>query len=385
LARIARLRVLAVIFTLGMTLDSRNTLALDLTAGSAASEDCAGAIPRFKAAASAYLEPAPIASVTDYGKGHYTPSSGTNIGMGVGFAELSAGLGSYCLGVVYRQELEARATRDMLDILVDNHNGKTFTSGRNYQLAYELNMLSATGLRLRRTFLIHETRSWRVTLGGGVSLLKGMQGRDESFSGAVTATSPNYAIGTATWSRIDSNLSLSSFNPFVGAGHVSGLGFSEDFDLRAQWREGTSFEFIVMDAFGRMYWRDIRSAAWTLNNSSIRYDSNFNRDAFVTGFDSRINHVQDLPTKYRIVLAQPLIGSWSALLSDDRIQGYHFPEAGLRYGSNERYVTGSFDIRTKAVGVSGHWQGIGCSITTNRIRVAEATALGASLELNYRW
>lgn len=360
-------------------------MALDLTAGSAASTDCTGPIPSFRASANAYLEPAPVHSVTDYGDGRYAPSAGSNIGVGVGFAELSAGLGSYCLGILYRNELEATATRDLLDVVVENHYGKTFSSGRRYQLAYELNMLSAGGLRLRRTLLLRATRSWRITLGAGASLLKGIEGRDESFSGAVTATSADYAMGTATWSRIDSDLSLSSFNPFVGAGHVSGWGFSDDFDLKAQSHGGTAAELIVMDAFGRMYWRDIRSAVWYLNNSSIRYNADFNRDAFVTGVDSRINHSQDLPSKFRVAVTQPLGRHLSALVSDDWLDGYHFPEAGVRYGSDGRNAAVSYDIRTKAVSLSARWLAISASLTANRLPISEATALGLSISVDHYW
>lgn len=363
----------------------RSALALDLTAGSAVSADCTGAIPSFRASASTYLEPAPVLSATDYGDGRYAPSAGTNIGFGAGFAEVSAGLGSYCLGILYREEFEATATKDLLDVLVGNHYGNTFSSGRRYQLAYQLNMLSAGGLRLRRTFLLSTTRSWRITLGAGISLLKGLKGRDESFNGAVTATSADYAIGTATWSRIGSDLSLSSFNPFVGAGDVSGWGFSDDIDLKAQSRGGTVAEFIVMDAFGRMFWNDIRSAVWNLNNSSIRYNANFNRDAFVTGVDSRINHSQDIPSKFRVAVTQPLGGHLSALVSDDWLEGYHFPEAGVRYGADKCNTAVSYDIRTKAVSLSVRWLAISVSLTTNRLPISEATALGLSIDVNHYW
>ncbi|MEJ1963567.1 MAG: hypothetical protein WDO56_19190 [Gammaproteobacteria bacterium] len=134
-------------------------MALDLTAGSGAARECSGKAPTFHAAAITYLEPAPTSSIDEYGGARYAPDHANNIGVGVGFAELSAAAGAYCFGLFYREEAEGVATGDLLDILHADHFGKPFDAGREYQLHYDWRMLEglrhapATRIRRRRNSL----------------------------------------------------------------------------------------------------------------------------------------------------------------------------------------------------------------------------------------
>lgn len=359
--------------------------ALDLTAGSAPARECGSEIPTFHAAAIAYLEPAPAASIDEYGGGQYAPDRANNIGLGVGFAELSAAAGAYCLGLFYREEAEGAATGDLLDILHSDHFGKPFDPGRNYQLHYDWRTLKAFGLRLRRAFSVGEIGSARFTLALGASLLKPQAGSDEVLSGAIDASTPSYAVGTATWLRTDSNLDPDSFNSFVGAGHPDGVGFSTDLQLRAQTPSGMLVDLTAMDLFGRIYWHDMRSSLRALDNATIRYDENANRGAFVTGLDARIRSVQRIPTKWRLAVAQPLTPRLTALLEDDAVLGWHFVSLGARYGSSDRFVAAHFDVRTHAVGLDARWGLIAATLTTDRFDWRDARTLGVSLDLAVRW
>jgi hypothetical protein len=358
--------------------------ALDFTVGSGAANDCSGA-PHIQAAAAAYLEPAPVASVNDYGGDRYLPARGNNIGVGVGFVEISAAVQHFCIGLLYREELEATASKDLLDIVHANHFGQPFDVGRTYQAWYELQSVKAGGLRLRRAFELGEMANFGFTLGLGASLLKPTRGREESLTGTITATSPTYAVGTATWQRTDSDLNLADFNPFVGPGDPTGLGFSTDVELKAVSTGGTTLDLIVMDALARLYWHGTRNSLLMLNNATIRYDANFNRDASVTGVDSLINDVQRIPIKYHMAFLQPIASHVSALLEDDAVNGYHFVSVGAQFGSAERNLEATFDTRAHAIGISGHWRQFSLSYTTNRWLPQDATALGFSLSANVRW
>ena len=358
--------------------------ALDLTVDSGAAADCSG-LPHLQAAAAAYLEPAPLTTVNQYGGNQYVPSSGNNIGVGVAFAEISAPAPQVCVGLLYRAEFEGTASKDLLDILHANHLGQAFDVGRTYHAWYQAQSLKAEGLRLRRALELGELHGFRVTLGIGASLLDAAQGRQQSLTGTVIATSPTYAVGTATWLRADSDLNPNDFNPFVGPGHPTGLGFSTDFELKVASAEGAALDVIVMDAGGRIYWHGTRNALLTANNATIQYNEDFNREAFVSGVDSRINEVEHIPIKYHVALSEPVVAHLSALLEDDAVNGYHFVSVGARYGSAGRNVTATFDTRVHAVGIGAHWRSFYASFTTNRWRPQDATALGASVGISFRW
>lgn len=368
----------------GLVLTPLAAAALDLTVDSGAAGDCSG-VPHLQAAAAAYLEPAPLSTVNQYGGNQYVPSSGNNIGVGVGFAEVSAAAPWVCIGLLYRAEFEGTGSKDLLDILHANHSGQAFDVGRTYHAWYEEQSLKAAGLRLRRAFELGELQGFRFTVGIGASLLEAEQGRQQSLTGTVTATNPTYAVGTATWLRTESDLNPNDFNPFVGPGHPTGAGFSTDFELKVASAEGTALDIIVMDAGGRIYWNGTRNVLLTANNATIQYDADFNRAAFVSGVDSRINEVEHIPVKYHAALSEPILAQVSALIEDDAVDGYHFVSVGARYGSALRNATATFDTRTHAVGIGAHWQSFYASFTTNRWRPQDATALGLSLGASLHW
>ncbi len=358
--------------------------ALDLTAGSGAANSCEG-VPHLQAAAVAYFEPAPVFSITDYGGSRYAPSPGNDLAVGVGFAEASADVQHFCVGFLARAEFEGTASKDILDILHANHFGQTFDTGRTYEAWYEAKLFKAYGMRLRRAFELGQVGNFGFTLGLGASLLKATRGWQQALTGTATATSPSYAVGTATWLRTDSALNPADFNPFVGPGDPQGLGFSTDFELKAVSSGGTALDLVIMDAGGRIFWRGTRNSLLMLNNSVITYDSNYNRDALVTGVDSRINETQHIATKYRVALSQPIVSRFAGLLEDDVVNGYHFISFGTRYGSETRNIAANFDARVHAVGLTAHWLVFSASYTANRWRPQDATAFGASLGVEVHW
>ena len=369
---------------IGLALASPRVQALDLTGGSAAARKCARGAPHLHLGSAAYLEPAPILYATRYGGRYYRPAAGNNIGFAVAFGELSARVGSFCVGVVAREEWDAQATRDLLDALVANHDGKPFQAGRTYRLAYQLQMFQAAGIRLRRVLTLAHSRAGRLQLGIGITLLRATQSREEWGNGLAVATGPEYAVGTAAWTRIDTGR-MSGFNPFVGIPHPSGWGYATDLELRGQWRTGTVLDLVVMDPESRIYWRDIGESIRRFDDATIRYNTDLNRDALLTGIDSRIGRVQRLPVKYRLAIDQTVADGWRVRLSDDVIAGYHFPAVGTRYGSPQRFIGAGFDARTGAVQICARWHGLEALVAANRFPLEEATALAASLKISHLW
>ena len=321
---------------------------------------------------------------TRYGGEYHRPAVGNNIGFAVAFGELSTHVDTFCLGLVAREEWDAHATRDLLDAVVSNHDGKPFETGRAYRLAYQLQMFQAGGIRLRRVLTLARSPAGRLQLGIGISLLRAAQGRQEWGYGSAIATSPEYAVGTAVWTRIDSS-SPSGFNPFVGAPHPSGWGYATDLNLRVELHSGTSADLVIMDPESRIYWRHIAESIRSFDDATLRYNVDLNREPLLTGMDSRINSVQRLPVKYRVALDQSIAGDWHLWLSDDVIEGYHFPALGVRYGSQDRYIHTGLDTRGRAVEISARWHGLEVAVATNHLPLSEATELTVSLELIHPW
>jgi len=361
--------------------------ALDFTLGAGAAQNCRASATgiSFNAGAMAYVEPAPVLSVDDYGGSRYSPSRGNNIGIGIGYGELTGEVAGFCLGALYRAEYLGEASRDILDALVGNHFRRPFDVGRTYGLSLSDESFQADGLRLRRVVDIKFSDEWSASLGAGVSVLKGLAGRQESVSGSAVATSGSYAVGTATWLKTDTNLNLADFNPFVAPGTPSGYGFSTDFEFIARSRAGYSIDFIVMDALGRLYWHDVPESYRTLDNATVSYNADFNRNAFVTGLDSRVTFVQDLPRNYRLAATLPVVSELSAVVADDLIESLHFPSVGARYGARGPFGALDFDIRTRSLSIEGGLPFMSAAITSNSFKVHSATVLGISLQAFHTW
>jgi hypothetical protein len=366
---------------------SATTPALDLTAGAGAAQDCPGVgeAMALNVSAIAYLEPAPVVTYDEYGGGRYSPGNGTNTGIAIGDGELTGDVSGYCVGVMFRAEYRAQDSRDLLDVLVGNHFGRTFDAGRTYRLYLNEHSFKADGLRVRRVFDFDLTDQWSTKLGVGASFLKALEGQDDALSGRVTATSSSYAVGTGTWLQTASNLNLANFNPFVAPGDPSAYGFSTDFEILSRSRSGWSIDFVVIDALGRLYWHEIPQSLRTLDNASIRYNANFDRDAFVTGLDSRISYAQNLAPKLHLAVFAPLTLDVSTYAEDDYVDGMDFPSLGVRFGTDTRFAEASYDIRTGAVGFGGKVMGITAMVSTNQLRPRSATELGVSVQAVHAW
>ncbi len=361
--------------------------ALDLTAGSGAVHGCPGASGgvSFDAAAIAYVEPGPVSAVDSYGGGRYSPAGGNNIAVGVGFGEIAGDVSGYCIGVLYRADLLAEASRDLLDAVVGNHFGRQFNAGRTYRLEMDDRSFQASGARLRHVFDVDIAAGWSTRIGVGVSALKGLAARQQSIAGEATATSGTYALGEATWVKTETDYNLADFNPFVAPGAAHGLGFSTDFELLARSSGGYSVDFIAMDALGRIYWHDVPQSVQTLNNSAIRYNADFNRDAFVNGIDSRVGFTQDLPATYHLAVNIPAGTHLSAVLEDDLISRFHFPSVAARYGEDTRYGELSYDLRTRALGIGLRSSFVSAMLTANSFSPRNASVLGVSIQAMHAW
>jgi hypothetical protein len=379
----------AVLLLVGLAAAAGPTVAraLDLTVGSGVVEDCptSGASARFDGAGVAYAEPMPVLSLTDYGAGHYHPSPGNNVGVGIGYGDVAGAAGGICVALFDRADYYARASRDLLDILVGNHFGHSFDSGRVYRLSMDEQSFRADGVRVEKTIDLSFGAQWSAKLGLAASYLHGTEGEQQSLAGQVTATSSDYAVGAATWVRTQTDIDRATFNPFVAPGTPRGEGFSTDIELVVDAPHGVALTAQAMDAIGRIYWQQVPHSVRTLLNTSISYNADLDREAFINGIDSRTSFVQNIPTKLRFAASVPLAGEWHADLEDDEVEGLQFPSFGPGFGDPKFGGSLDYDIRTRAVELGGHLSWLAVSLASNSVRLDRASALGASLHLSHAW
>lgn len=370
----------------GLLLLSLSAAALDLTVGSGAASGCSisGRNVAANIGAVAWLEPAPLASYEDYGGDDYSPSHGSNRGVGIGFAEISASGFGLCVGAVYRQEYHARSSKDLLDVVRSSRLDRPFDPDREYDLSMNYDAFSATGLRLRKAFEI-DLKQCTLKVGVGASLLQGQDGQQQRGGGSIAASSATWATGTAYWDRIQSDLSSRHFNPYVKRGNPRGWGYSTDLELLWTSRSGWEANLVVMDLYGQLRWRDLPRAVKRLDNAEISYNENLDQSASIVGMDSIVDLDQRIPTKYRLAFATRPLGGWSILVSDDAVDDLHFPAVGIRHRSSGHSLDLVYDLRTEASTLTFGASAFHIGFSIDNADPKGASVLGVVLRSVYAW
>jgi hypothetical protein len=331
------------------------------------------------------MEPAPVVTWDSYGGGRYDPDPGSNFGIAIGYLQLSEAFSGWCVGVLYRAEYRAEASKDLLDVLVSNHFSHPFDPGRTYNILMSEHAFKAGGARAGRTFALPLGDDWTLSGAGAVSLLKGFQAQEQQAQGEITATSATYATGSAAWLRDQSNLGASSFNPFVAPGTPEAWGYSTDLEVIAESKAGWLADLTVIDLYGRLYWRELPQTFQTLQNATVTYNQDLDRNAAIVGFDSRVDLTQVLTPKYHVFMESAPLVRFSAFVEDDYVSALNFPSFGARYGSAASFGSLDFDTRTHAVGLQLHRSAIQFGVSSNKFAVRQATVLGAYLRLLKSW
>lgn len=360
--------------------------ALDFTLGVGPVFNCQSERVSARALALTYLEPAPVLSIGDYDGQHYDPGDGSNVGIGVGYADLTAPVGRYCVGAFYRTDYVGQASRDALDALVANRAARPFDVGRTYELAMESTWLESAGIKVSRVFGFEPAAHWSLRVGVTASLMKALSLRKEQLHGSATATSGDYAVGTASFTRALSEYRRKDFNPFVGKADPDGYGYAADFGVVLYSPAGYVAELTVMDAISHLDWQDVPQSQDRIDNATIRYDANLNREAFIQGMDRRVSLAQPLEPRYRVALATPpLRRGITLLLSDDYASDTHFPALGVRIRRQGFNTQLSYDTQTRAVSLFWEKAWFSLSVTANDFDPDSATVLGAGLQFANRW
>jgi hypothetical protein len=359
--------------------------ALDFTLGVGPTRNCASRGLEARAAVLTYLEPAPVLLADEYGGHRYDADDGNNVGVGNGYADLTAPAGPFCVGLFVRADYRGEASKDTLDALVANHADRPFDVGRNYALAFESIYLESAGVKLSRVFAFAPAADWQVRFGVTGSIAKAITYEEEWLRGRATATSGTYAIGTAALSRTRSDYNLAHFNPFIEKRDPDGYGYYADVDLVVRSPVGYVAELTVMDVWSRVDWNDVPQSLETIDNATIRYDANFNREAFIQGRDRRVDLEHVIEPRYRVAFSAPVRPGLAVVVANDYVQETHFPALGVSYSRIDQYGEASFDIQTGAISLSAGKGGFRLSLTADDLKPRDASVLGAEFRFLTSW
>lgn len=366
-------------------------LALDFTLGAGPLERCNGGSAsggRVTARASAltFLEPASLLDVADDDRWQSVdPDSGRNVGLAFGHAELAAGTSKLCVGAVYRLDYFGEASRDTLDALAANEAGQPFDIGRRYSLAVDSVYREAAGLKLSRVWRYAPAGTWSLDVGAAGGLYRTLAHREDRVRGEALATSGDYAIGTVDYTRTHSDFARKKFNPFVERGNPDGMAYGVDVGLRLTSPRGHVLQLTALDAWSAIRWSGMPQSRKTLDNETVRYDVNFNREAMIRGVDRRVRVSDTFEPRYRAELTWPLRRGLHLLASDDLVHGEHFPALGVGLRAGSRAAELSFDLQTRSLAIKASTGGLSLSITADSASAGDASVLGAELQFAHRW
>ena len=359
--------------------------ALDFTLGIGPTYSCRNRGPGARIAALTFLEPAPVLSIDDYGGRHYQPGDGDNVGVGTGYADLTTPVGRYCVGVFYRTDYRGAASRDTLDALVANHNRQPFDVGRAYKLEFASSYLDSAGVKLSRVFEFEPADRWSLQFGVTASVMKALIYREAHLHGSAVATSGRYAVGTAALVRTESDYDAADFNSFVGTGDPEGHGYSFDAGFAMRAPGGHTVTATILDAYSSLNWNGVPESIESIDNETVRYDTNLNREAFVAGRDRRVDLSHPMEPRYRLALSAPLQRGFSLFASNDYVNHTHFPAMGLGYSWSGNYAELGFDIQTQAVSILFGRGWLRLAISSDDIQLSDASVLGVGLSIAGVW
>jgi hypothetical protein len=374
-----------------LSLHGAAALALDFTLGAGPLERCnngsaGGGRVTARASALAFLEPTPLLGAADDDRwGNVDPQAGDNVGLAFGHAEFAAGTAKFCVGVLYRLDYFGEASSDTIDAIAANEAGEPFEVGRSYSLAVDSVYRESAGLKLSRAWRFAPADGWSLDLSVAGAVYKTLAHREDRVRGAAVATSSDYAIGTVRYTRTHDDYGRRKFNPFVERGDPDGMAYGIDAGLRLRSPGGHALELTALDAWSAIHWSEVSQSRKTLDNETVRYDVNFNREALIRGVDRRVRVNEAFEPRYRAELKWPLQRGLHLLASDDVVHGEHFPALGVGFQSGSRAAELNFDLETRSLAIKASTGGLSLSITADSASPRDASVLGAELQFAHRW
>ncbi len=320
---------------------------------------------------------------SDDWRGSYTPRDGKNLAVSFGRADVSVRHESWSVGYFYRHDALLESNKDMTDIVHANKTGTAVPAGRLFDASLATNGFEAQGIRLDKALFWKMENALSVTLGVGVSLMKGQRTRMGQAQGSALSTTTGYTYN-ANLNEADSQKTY----PFMPPGSTTSMGYALDFGLRLQWQNGKRLDLAINDLASVIRWKNLPQTTMTVNSATATYDSQgyimFNPS--MSGQNSRTDLTQKLDTKGSIQFHAPLAESWSANLDVEWIKDNVFPRLGVEYVTARGIeVAADYDIRFGTFGLGATWKNSYLVARTQSMNFDQSRGYGVAAGWLYRF
>jgi hypothetical protein len=310
----------------------------------------------------------------------YAPRDGKNLTVGSGRAEAGVSYDSWRLAGVYRQEQVIEMSRDAADLVYFEQQKIAVPAGRTFAAQVRIEGFEAQGARLDKGFAVWQNEALSVSLGAGVSLLRGTRVRLATADGTVLSTATGYAYN-ATLEDANSRASY----PFIRPATPEGNGYAVDVGAKMKWANGARLDVAVNDLFGQMTWRNMPHTVEVANSQTLTRDAlgnvTYNPAASGVNDVNRRTVLQTLSPKLSAQLTYPVANvDW--LLGMGRLQGLWLPELGAAYRIHPSWqVRAGYDTRfgTLELGLQHQWGRL--SVRSSSANLSQAKGMGLSAEV----
>lgn len=313
----------------------------------------------------------------------YAPRDGRNVALAFARLDASARSKSWSLGYFYRLDALLESNHDLIEIVGANKMRTIVSTNRTFNIDLDLQGFEADGVRLDKAFSWQTGSAAEMTVGAGVSLLRGRRTRMIQGQGSALSTGSGYfyALGAED---ADNRKSF----PFMAPGEVSGTGYAFDLGLRVQWTDGRRLDLAVNDLMGEIRWKNLPRTTETANSAIATRDAEgyiaFNPT--LSGQNSRVDLTQRLDPKGSLHFHAPLGHGLSANLGTEWIKSNVFPGVGLEFATTNGITLAlDYDIRFNSYGLGVTWNNLYLAARTENMNLDQSKAYGIEAGLGMKF
>ncbi len=309
---------------------------------------------------------AAINNFTGDWSGTYAPRNGTDLAVGVARMEGGVTYDTWRVAAFYRAEAVLQSNRDTADIYYYSQQNLAVPSGRTFNLNLSIEGFSANGIRLDKGFNFPLTDEIGLSIGAGVSLLRGIQVRMGSVKGTAATSSSGYVFNAS----MEDSYSNGTY-PFISAATPYGDGYAFDIGAKIKLTNGAHLDFAANDIVGQMTWQYMPHTVETANSQNMSHDAN-GYIIYIPTFSGKndINRsilVQTLAPKMHTQLNYP-VSEFNVFAGTDWMMSYWFPEIGTEYSIESNWKTSlSYDIRFNSVAMGMQYKWVDLTLRSSSL------------------
>lgn len=313
---------------------------------------------------------------------NYAPQAATNRFLQRHRADMGVEKDGWAVGVEYRWEGTIDAGREAMDLYRLYKLKAQLERARDFHVDAKLKSWSAGGVRVGRTYVLHDADGNSPLLMLSGALYENLRNRDSDVAGIVAYTpGDGYGFNARyqdTNTRYRYPFMAERSRPSSGAS----ISLAVQWPLSDQWTANLALN----DLWSRLRWSNLPSMYKTINSdvSGIDQDGYVNYRPQLSGKNSQIDKIGTIGVSSAFSLNYRLENwVWSGRL--DRLDGIVIPTASAGYRSAWGVFSTSYESRFNTVGLGYERAPFSLHLRANRWPVsgAGAAALNAGMHVTF--